>query len=324
MGFRRCKSRVDLFLRAAVVVLYAVSVHIEAPWGLFSIYCGWIVPVPMLSGVVIGFRRYYAQLPLYSPRPVWGWVKRGVQLLALLSFSIDFVHDVQGHFFSEPALDMAYPLQEGLVGHGGSTEGINYHNADTTAQQYAMDIEALYPTGNRAKGLFPQDPHKYAIYGHAVYAPCNGRVAMVRDGHENTAMSVGMDTVNPAGNMIVLEYQNHLVVFAHLLKHSITVAPGQQVVAGQPMARVGNSGNTTEPHLHIHAIAGSDTGKILNGNGIPITFDGRFLVRNDRFDVKDFEKALKAFRSKASVAVTAVGAGCRAVQSFARLIGDNV
>jgi murein DD-endopeptidase MepM/ murein hydrolase activator NlpD len=60
------------------------------------------------------------------------------------------------------------------------------------------------------------------------------------------------------------------------------VSVGDIIKKGQPMARIGNSGHTSEPHLHIHAISGTDTSKIIKGgNGIPIYFDGKFLTRND-------------------------------------------
>jgi murein DD-endopeptidase MepM/ murein hydrolase activator NlpD len=45
------------------------------------------------------------------------------------------------------------------------------------------------------------------------------------------------------------------------------------VKEGQRIGRVGNSGNTSEPHLHIHAER--------DGAGVPLRFDGRFPVRND-------------------------------------------
>ena len=70
---------------------------------------------------------------------------------------------------------------------------------------------------------------------------------------------------------------------AHMLKNSIMVSTGDIVKKGQPLARVGNSGRTTQPHLHIHAITGTDTSKIIQGgNGIPIYFEGKFPIRNDR------------------------------------------
>ena len=56
------------------------------------------------------------------------------------------------------------------------------------------------------------------------------------------------------------------------MQGSVAVDGGSVINQGVPIGEVGNSGNTSEPHLHIHAIQ--------NGSGIPITFNGRFLVRN--------------------------------------------
>jgi murein DD-endopeptidase MepM/ murein hydrolase activator NlpD len=64
------------------------------------------------------------------------------------------------------------------------------------------------------------------------------------------------------------------------MKGSVLVRPGDRVQAGQPLACVGNSGNTTEPHLHIHAKRGDKPDSILDGEGMPMRFGGRWLIRN--------------------------------------------
>lgn len=69
------------------------------------------------------------------------------------------------------------------------------------------------------------------------------------------------------------------MVLAHMMEGSIAVTEGQTVDEGQPLGRLGNSGNTSEPHLHIHAWR-TGSGSMLEGEGVPIRFDGRFLVRN--------------------------------------------
>ena len=73
------------------------------------------------------------------------------------------------------------------------------------------------------------------------------------------------------------------MLVAHLRKHSVRVTVGDVVAAGDPLGEVGNSGNTSEPHLHIHAERGGEPGVILDGSSVPITIEGRFLVRNSVF-----------------------------------------
>ncbi len=56
-----------------------------------------------------------------------------------------------------------------------------------------------------------------------------------------------------------------------------------RVREGDVLGRVGNSGDTSQPHLHLHAERGGEPGEILNGEGVPMEIAGRFLVRNSLF-----------------------------------------
>jgi murein DD-endopeptidase MepM/ murein hydrolase activator NlpD len=82
------------------------------------------------------------------------------------------------------------------------------------------------------------------------------------------------DRENVRGNHVVITCGEVDVEIAHLRNGSVAVRAGDAVSSGQRIGAVGNSGNTTEPHLHIHAVY-RDTGEAA-----PITLDGRFLVRN--------------------------------------------
>jgi murein DD-endopeptidase MepM/ murein hydrolase activator NlpD len=62
----------------------------------------------------------------------------------------------------------------------------------------------------------------------------------------------------------------------------VAVSPGDRLEAGAVVGRVGNSGNTNEPHLHIHAQRPAANDAFLSGDPLPLRLDGRFLVRNDR------------------------------------------
>lgn len=280
VGFRKSNSKVNLIAKLLVAWTFFIYIFFAGQWSFMPYILRYIFLFLLLVSTIKSLL-YFKPLDLFGKKKVWGWTKLVGQLLFALLFFFICIQVISGFRTSEKGIDIAFPLKEGFIGHGGSATIINYHHADTTAQQYALDISKLNAWGLRASGFFPDDLTKYAIYGDTIYSPCDGKIVKTLDGLDNVPAGVKV-RVNPAGNHIVLEYNDHLIVFAHLLKNSLLVQMGDPVKKGQPIARVGNSGHTSEPHLHIHAIAGTDTSRILNGNGIPIYFDGKFLIRNNR------------------------------------------
>ncbi len=279
-GFRKNKSKINLILKLVTVWTYFIYIFYAGQWSFLPFLLRYIF-LFLLIGSTVKALMQFRTLLLFEKKKIWGWSKFVGQFLFSLLFFWGCIEVISGFTTDEKGIDIAFPLKEGFIGHGGSSVIINYHNADTTAQQYALDISKLNAWGLRASGFFPDDLNKYAIYGDTIFSPCDGKIVKTQNGLDNVPPGVDVKA-SPAGNHIVLEYENSLIVFAHLLKNSLMVAMGDFVKKGQPIARVGNSGHTSEPHLHIHAIAGSDTSKILKGNGIPIYFDGKFLTRNDR------------------------------------------
>jgi hypothetical protein len=69
------------------------------------------------------------------------------------------------------------------------------------------------------------------------------------------------------------------VELAHLRQGSVAVEAGARVREDEVLGKVGNTGNTSEPHLQVHAVR-TGSGTTHDGEGVPIRFDGRFLVRN--------------------------------------------
>lgn len=63
--------------------------------------------------------------------------------------------------------------------------------------------------------------------------------------------------------------RNTVVFYAHLQPHSLTVKVGDRVRAGQVLGRLGNSGSTTAPHLHLHV---ADTLLLEQSEGLPFVF----------------------------------------------------
>ncbi len=183
------------------------------------------------------------------------------------------------------AIDLAFPLRGPLfcVAHGGASQLLNAHHV-SNSQRFALDIVALNWWGARARGVFPARLERYCIFGKTVYSPCSGMVTAVVNGLPDQAPGK-MDRSHPAGNHVILRRNGRdiYVGLAHLMNESVVVHAGDSVELGQPLARVGNSGNTSEPHLHIHAKRGGEPTSMLDGEGVPLLFSGRWLVRNSLF-----------------------------------------
>jgi murein DD-endopeptidase MepM/ murein hydrolase activator NlpD len=91
----------------------------------------------------------------------------------------------------------------------------------------------------------------YPSWGETVYASADGKIAKVVNDLDDNPIGRSDDR-NLAGNHVVIDLGNgRFVLMAHLQKGSALVAAGDAVRAGQPIAKCGNSGNTTGPHLHV-------------------------------------------------------------------------
>ena len=204
---------------------------------------------------------------------------------------------VQGRTLPEgDVVDIAAPLAPGhyLIAHGGSTQTVNVHlqTLDETVERFlpwrgqskALDIFRITPLGLHKDGWRPTEPTKYTTFGTPVLAPCRGQIAQAVDDVEDMQVPE-MDRDHRAGNYIAIDCGGFFIVLAHLRYGSVAVATNDQVEVGDPLAQMGNSGNSSEPHLHIHAQRGLPEAAPLGGEPLWLTIDGRFLVRNDRIRI---------------------------------------
>jgi hypothetical protein len=150
------------------------------------------------------------------------------------------------------------------------------------AQRFAIDW-MLLDSGGRLVHGDPSDVHSYPDYGADVIAVADGTVTETLDTLDNQVPGRLPDprTVNihnVDGNHIVLNLGNGFFAFyAHLQKNSLLVKPGQRVKRAQILAKLGNTGNTSGPHLHFHIM---DSPSVLGSNGLPyviesFAFDGQ-------------------------------------------------
>jgi len=191
-------------------------------------------------------------------------------------------------------INLASPFHSGrqIVLHGGASPFTNGH-FHVKPQNHALDIVGLNILGMRASSIDGgSDLDNYVIYGEAIYSPCSGTIVNVVDEYDDQ-IPPKTDTEHPAGNHILIEREGVEVLLAHLKKGSIKVNVGDPVNTNTLLAQVGNSGNTSEPHLHMHVEKGGELYTILNGNAVPFTINEQFLVRGDVMDSRKERSAMQ-------------------------------
>lgn len=142
------------------------------------------------------------------------------------------------------------------------------------AQRFAIDFVQLREDGRTFTGD-QKDNKNYRCYGADALAVAAGTVVGVKDGiPENVpgansrAVPITLETVG--GNYVILDLgKGHFAFYAHLQPGSLRVKLGDNVRSGQVLGLVGNSGNSTEPHLHFHI---SDANSPLGSEGLPYVF----------------------------------------------------
>jgi hypothetical protein len=150
---------------------------------------------------------------------------------------------------THPAATVRLPADVPLkVGWGGDTIETNYHVV-APDQRWAYDF-LVEPAANGSGRL-----EDYGCYGVPVVAPANGLVVKARDGEPDAAPgAVSNNFTAPEGNHVAIQLEGTgtFLILAHLKPGSLTVKAGEAVVEGQVIGACGNSGNTSEPHIHIH------------------------------------------------------------------------
>jgi hypothetical protein len=164
---------------------------------------------------------------------------------------------------------------EWLVVWGGDTKELNAHH-DTPNQRYAFDLFIVDNLGQSHKGEGKRN-EDYFAFGKPVLAPADGVVTDVISGVRDNEPG-SMNPYSAIGNAVVIKHREHEVsLLAHFKQGSITVKPGDAVKRGQSLGLCGNSGNSSEPHIHYHL---QNTPVIQDGTGIRCQFD-KLLVRRD-------------------------------------------
>ena len=290
IGFGPVRAPAVWTLDVALAASYLLAIAVAGPWLALPWYLPWVFAGLLLGVTVLSARRMRASRGVSRRRSSrLGIVARAVLLVVLLGAAV--VALSARAEFAESAVDLTFPLRGGtfLVANGGSHELVNAHLKTLSGerfhpyrgQSYAVDLVRVGRWGSRRSGLSPDSPAGFAIFGDSVVAPCAGRVLRAVDGHPDVRAE-GVEPHALEGNHVLLECGRVWVLMAHLQRGTVRVMEGDRISVGDLLGRVGNSGRSDEPHLHIHAQTPGTRESPLGGEPVPMTFEGRHLTRNDR------------------------------------------
>lgn len=169
---------------------------------------------------------------------------------------------------ASPSITIRWPLTErSVVGWGGDLVKMNLPHAIWASERWAYDLVMLpYETGSRKN-------EDYGIWDKKVIAPISGIVVEAYDEEEDITPGTE-DFTSMEGNhvYIKIEQTNTYLLLNHLKKGSVTVNTGDYVKEGDIIGLVGNSGSSSEPHLHIHHQKQDPTKHFLIAEGLPLYF----------------------------------------------------
>lgn len=190
------------------------------------------------------------------------------------------------------AIDLAYPFTGRWLARNSPADRVPSHGTTLFGTSYAIDFVPLDSAPfSLAALLRPEPPTRFPGFGRPLLSPCDGVVVAAHDTEPDHPAYRGLRSIAYAltqrrraaagwlalaGNHVLIEYGGAVVALCHLQRGSVEVQPGTRVRTGDPVGRCGNSGNSTEPHVHVQAI---DRREVDRAEGVPLSFRGG-LPRN--------------------------------------------
>ena len=169
-----------------------------------------------------------------------------------------------------PSITIESPFKEDvLIGWGGNNINENAPHVIWPSERFAYDIvKTPYETNSPLL-------EAYGIYDMAIYAPLAGMVVATKD-NEDDIIPNSEDFLSMEGNYVYIRIESTgtYLLMNHLKKDSVVVKLGDYVEVGDYLGTIGNSGSTSEPHLHIHHQKQDPTTTIhpILAEGLPLYF----------------------------------------------------
>lgn len=176
---------------------------------------------------------------------------------------------------------------EWSVVNGGVHKEIS-HSWSIPSQRYAYDFLIIDEKGKTYNGDLHK-PEDYYCYGKEIIAPEDGTVVYIYDKCEDSRIygngKLDTNIKDICGNQLVIKhYDNEYSMIAHIMPNSIVVKVGQNVKKGDFLARCGNTGNSSEPHIHFQLMTGKSH---FTAAGLPIVFNQISIKESEAYQILD-------------------------------------
>ncbi|MDF2845916.1 MAG: Peptidase [Herbinix sp.] len=196
-----------------------------------------------------------------------------LQMIGIVKVEKKYGQDIPSieNYKSEVQYDLPFE-GEWTVVNGCFTKDFS-HSWEIPTQRYAYDFLILDENGKSNRNQI-KNVTDYYCYDQPILAPADGVVeAIVNNAEDSVIIGKGRffrRSSHIAGNYILLKHnENEYSMLAHLKKDSIVIEVGEKVHRGQKIATCGNTGNSTEPHLHFQLQTGRS---FYYSAGLPIRF----------------------------------------------------
>jgi hypothetical protein len=220
-----------------------------------------------LGGLVHYYRvARFAQMPNGTVTVQWSWREGGQVVGGLVRPTPQPASTEYADYRTQAQLHLPFE-GEWIVGWGGRAAHQNYHVV-SKEQRFAYDLlVARNGSTYRTNGTSNED---YFCFGEPILAPAAGAVVFALDSlPDNTPGQMAPEV--PPGNHVIIDHGNEeYSLLAHLQRGSVSIAVGDRVERSQQIGTCGNSGNSSEPHLHYHLQTAPRFGE---GVGLPAFFN---------------------------------------------------
>jgi len=251
----------------------------------------WLLFIVGIVGIIIGNRYMewfrFAPFLMFLKTPVPTLFQAIFQFIGMVITPITYKFKLPSKENYTLQGDYILPFTgKWTVVNGGLHKKIS-HSWGILTQRYAYDFIIVDDEGKSSSGD-RKSVHNYYCYGKDIVAPADGVVVKLYNKHKDSIVDGKSGYCNASriqGNYIIIKHNKfEYSMIAHIMRNSITVKIGDTVKQGEIIAKCGNTGNSSEPHIHFHLQAGTN---LFLSAGLPIAFTNINAQDKKNYDVLD-------------------------------------